>query len=559
MFRAAPTIANAKIPIHNPIDAFAHQKWTEKGVQPVPMADKRTLIRRVYYDLIGLPPSIDDIENFLADNSPEAFAKMVDKLLASSSYGEKWARHWLDVAHYAEDQAHTFGVKPKNQAWRYRDWVIAALNADMTFDRFVKLQIAGDMLPDAGDDPFTKYAGLGFLGLGAEYYKNTAAAQAIAEELDDRVDTLTRGFLGLTVSCARCHDHKFDPIPTRDYYSIAGIYMGTNMSDAQLASPTELKAYNEAQAKVKEVDDKVKTLIAEAGKTAQKQALTQVAKYLIAAMKIKEKKNGKTSVNELAKTEGLNSYFLNKWVKFQDSSAAKALPAMKDWFALKPMATDEELKAATEVLQKAVAEGTKNQAVHKAVVTDKDAPFFIAPADAEKFVAEEDKPKLTELRTELEKRKKASPPAPPLAHVISGNGAGMKVYIRGNPATPGEAAPKGFLQVISSSVPPSKDFTRLDLANAIASTNNPLTARVIVNRVWAVHFGRGLVNTPSNFGKLGDRPSHPELLDWLAMNFMKNGWSLKWLHRQILLSSVYQLDSRPDTANDKVDAGNTYL
>jgi hypothetical protein len=529
------------------------------GVKPVPTAEKRTLIRRVYYDLTGLPPTNDEIEAFLADNSPEASAKVIDKLLASSSYGEKWARHWLDVAHYAEDQAHTFGVKPKTQAWRYRDWVIAALNADMPYDRFVKLQIAGDMLTDAGEDPFTKYAGLGFLGLGAEYYKNTAAAQAIAEELDDRVDTLTRGFLGLTVSCARCHDHKFDPIPTRDYYSIAGIYMGTNMNDAPLVTPNELKAYNEAQAKVKEIDDKVKALIADAGKAAQKQAQTQTSKYLIAAVKIKEKKNGKTSVNELAKTEGLNSYFLNKWVKFLETPAAKALPAMKDWFALKPMATDEEVKAAAEVLQKAVAEGSKNQVVHKAVVTDQAAPFFIAPADAEKFVAEDDKPKLTDLRTELEKRKKASPPAPPVAHVISGNGAGMKIYIRGNPATPGEAAPKGFLQVLSSSTLASKDFTRLDLANAIASKDNPLTARVIVNRVWAVHFGRGLVNTPSNFGKLGDRPSHPELLDWLAVNFMKNGWSLKWLHRQILLSSIYQLDSRPDVANDKIDAANIYL
>jgi hypothetical protein len=554
-----PSIASPKVPINNPIDSFIHQKWTEKGVKPVPTADKRTLIRRVHYDLIGLPPSIDEIEAFLADSSTDAFTKVVDKLLGNSSYGEKWARHWLDVAHYAEDQAHTFGVKPKTQAWRYRDWVIAAFNSDMPYDRFVKLQIAGDMLTDAGDDPFIKYAGLGFLGLGAEYYKNTAAAQAIAEELDDRVDTLTRGFLGLTVSCARCHDHKFDPIPTSDYYAVAGIYMGTNMSDAPLVTPSELKVYNEAQAKVKEIDDKIKALMAGAGKAAQKQAQTQIANYLIAAVKIKEKKNKKSSVDELAKTEGLNSYFLNKWVKFLDTPAAKALPAMKDWFALKSMATDEDVKAAAEVLQKAVAEGSKNQAVHKAVVTDQAAPLFIAPADAEKFVVEDDKPKLTELRAELEKRKKASPPAPPLAHVISGNGAGMKIYIRGNPATQGEATPKGFLQVLSTSVSASKDFTRLDLANAIASKDNPLTARVVVNRVWAIHFGHGLVNTPSNFGKLGDRPSHPELLDWLAVNFMKNGWSLKWLHRQIALSSIYQLDSCPDVANDKIDAGNVYL
>jgi hypothetical protein len=555
-----PVAKDALAPNKTPIDAFIQKEWAARGVKPVPAADKRTLLRRTYYDLTGLPPTLEEIEAFLADDSPDAFARVVDKLLASSSYGEKWARHWLDVSHYAEDQAHTFGVKPKTQAWRYRDWVIAAFNADMPYDRFVKLQVAGDMLPDGGEDPFTKYAGLGFLGLGAEYYKNTAAAQAIAEELDDRVDTLTRGFLALTVSCARCHDHKFDPIPTRDYYSIAGIYMGTNMSDAPLATPTELKTYNEAQARVKEADDKVKGIVTAAIKGAQKQAQALAGQYLIAAGRIKEKKNGKQTVNDVAQAEGLNPYFLNKWVKFLDTPAAKGMPVLKDWFALKSMANEQEVKAAAEALQKAVAEGAKNQAVHKAVVTDKAAPFFIAETDADKFVAEADKSKLTELRTELENRKKASPPAPQMAHVISGNGSGMKVYIRGNPATQGEPAPKGFLQVIGAcAATASKDFSRLDLANAIASPNNPLTARVIVNRVWAVHFGRGLVNTPSNFGKLGSPPSHPELLDWLAVNFIKNGWSLKWLHRQILLSSTYQLDSQSDAANEKIDAGNVYL
>ena len=430
----------------NAIDGFIQAKWAEKGLKPVAAADKRTLIRRAYYDLTGLPPAPDAVEAFLADTSPDAFAKVIDALLASPQYGEKWARHWLDVARYAEDQAHTFGVKPKTQAWRYRDWVIAAFNADMPYDRFVKLQIAGDMLPDAPDDAFAKFAGLGFLGLGAEYYKNTAAAQAIAEELDDRVDTLTRGFLGFTVACARCHDHKFDPIPTRDYYSIAGIYMGTNMSDAPLAPANEVKAFTDAQSKLKQTEDKLKK----------------------AQTDLKDRKGG----------------FLGA-------------------------------------------------AVHT----------FTMRAGAE----------------EVAKLKKAMPPAPPVVHVVSGNGPGMKVYIRGNPATTGEAAPKGFLQVLPSPAVAGTNFTRLDLANAIASKDNPLTARVIVNRAWAWHFGRGLVNTPSNFGALGDRPSHPELLDWLAVNFMKNGWSMKWLHKQIMTATTYQLESKPDLDNDKSDAANVYL
>ena len=439
--KESPVPGNAK-----PIDAFIQAKWAERGLKPTAKADKRTLIRRAYFDLTGLPPTPEAVEAFLKDEAPDAFARVIDSLLASPQYGEKWARHWLDVARYAEDQAHTFGVKPKNQAWRYRDWVVGALNADMPYDRFVKLQIAGDMLPDAPAEPFEKFAGLGFLGLGAEYYKNTAAAQAIAEELDDRVDTLTRGFLGITVACARCHDHKFDPIPTRDYYSIAGIYMGTNMSDAPLAPPDVVKTYGDAQGKLKQTEDRLKKLQGE-------------------------------------------------------------LTSKKGGFATR----------AGQILT------------------------------------------IKALTDEAAAQKKGMPAAPAVAHVVSGNGPGMKVYIRGNPATKGEDAPKGFLQVLPSSKAAGGDFTRLDLANAIASRDNPLTARVYVNRVWAWHFGRGLVNTPSNFGALGDKPSHPELLDWLAVNFMKNGWSLKWLHRQIMFADVYQLESKPDADNDKSDAANVYL
>jgi uncharacterized protein DUF1553/uncharacterized protein DUF1549/cytochrome c len=439
---AVPDLRNSKFELRNAIDAFVAAEWNKLGLTPVGRADKRTLIRRVTFDLIGLPPTPEEVDAFLADASSEAFAKVVNRLLASSHHGEKWARHWLDVARYSEDQAHTFAVKPKTQAWRYRDWVIAALNADMPYDRFVKLQIAGDMMPDAGDDPFIKYAGLGFNGLGAEYYKNSAKDQAVAEELDDRIDSLTRGFLALTVSCARCHDHKFDPIPTRDYYALAGIYFETKLTEAPLGPPEEFKAYEAAQTYLKSMEDKLKK--------AQKEA--------------------------------------------------------KD----KP--GDKSLSATTK-----------------------------------------------EMAAEVAKLKKELPPQPPIAHVVSGNGPGMKVYIRGNPANKGEDAPKGFLQVLPCATPAGKEFSRLDLADAIASKDNPLTARVIVNRVWSWHLGRGLVNTPSNFGALGERPSHPELLDWLAVNFIKNGWSLKWLHRQIVLSAVYQLDSRAEPANDKVDPANVSL
>jgi len=426
------------------IDSFINAKQQQMKLTPTPIADKRTLLRRVYFDLIGLPPTPEQLADFEKDQSPDAFAKVIDGLLKRPEYGERWARMWLDVARYAEDQAHTFGVRPKTQAWRYRDWVINSLNDDMPYDRFVKLQLAGDLLPAEPMDTATRMAGLGFLGLGAEYYKNTAKEQAIADELDDSVDTVTRGFMAITVSCARCHDHKFDPIPQKDYYSIAGIFNGANMTDAPLTTPAEQKLYKEAQASLKQADDKLKKAQAEA----------------------------------------------------------------------KKMPKDEKLAGEVKTLT-----------------------------------------------TEMEKKKKEMPAAPAVVHVMSGGGSGMPIYIRGNPLKPGEPAPKGFLQVLGKADPAKdpKTYNRLDLANAIASKDNPLTARVIVNRVWQGHFGRGLVNTPSNFGALGDRPSHPELLDTLAVRFMANGWSLKWLHREIATSAAYQRSSATQTANTEIDPGNVYL
>lgn len=573
--QAVPTVNHPTVESRTPIDAFVQAKWSEKGLHPVRLADKRSLIRRVTFDLTGLPPTPEEVDAFVNDSSPEAYSRLVERLLASQRYGERWARYWLDVARYAEDQAHTFGVRPKKNAYLYRDWVIQAFNGDMPYDKFVRLQLAGDLVPESEGDLFTRIAGLGFLGLGAEYYKNTAREQAIAEELDDRVDVITRGFLGLTVSCSRCHDHKFDPIPTRDYYSLAGLFYGTNLTDTPLVGTAELKAYNDAQATVKEQDDAINHFLARIGKDAAKDAVARTAKYMVAARKVRD---GKAKPDQVAGAEGLNRYFLDRWVRFLDpTNAAKAPPMFKDWFAINAEAKPDALKTAAEDVQKKLlaveipepvipakgkAKGNKSaDPLTRAMFLDQTAPLFIAPADAEKhFVKLVGKVQLVRMRVELEKRKKDSPPAPLMAHVLSGTGQGMKVYIRGNPATRGEDAPKGFLQVIArSEAKPSKDFTRLDLANAIANPNNPLAARVIVNRVWQAHFGRGLVNTPSNFGSLGDRPSHPELLDHLAVEFMKHGWSIKWLHRQILLSSVYQLASEPDAQNDKVDAANVFL
>ncbi len=558
------------------VDGFIQAAWKAKGLTPVGSADRRTLVRRATFDLHGLPPTPEEVEAFVNDADPKAFEKLIDRLLASPRYGERWARHWLDVARYAEDQAHTFAVTPKRNAYLYRDWVIRALNADMPFDRFVTLQLAGDLVPhgenESADELFTRLAGMGFLGLGAEYYKNTAREQAIAEELDDRVDVVSRAFLGLTVSCARCHDHKFDPIPTRDYYSLAGLFYGTNLTTAPIATAAEQKTYNDAQTRVKQQDDAINGLLVQAGKAAAATAVGRTADYLVAARAVRA---GKAKLNAAAKAEGLEAYFLDRWVKFIDPmNATKAPGATKDWFALKADAPADAVKAAATGIQTKLAAieipdplppKTKTKAKNadplvKVMFLEPTAPLFVAPADAEKhFLPAADRPKLADMRKELEARKKASPPAPLQAHVLSGAGSGMKVYIRGNPATKGEDAPKGFLQVLSKPGASAKDYTRLDLATAIATKDNPLTARVFVNRVWAWHFGRGLVDTPSNFGVLGGRPSHPELLDWLAVGFVQNGWSVKWLHRQIMLSATYQLAAEPHPGNTAIDAANVYL
>jgi mono/diheme cytochrome c family protein len=392
------------------IDRFIFAKLGEKGLHTVAAADRRTLIRRAAFDLTGLPPAPEDVEAFLADQSPDAFAKVVDKLLMSPHYGERWARHWLDVARYGEDQAHTFEARKYPDGFRYRDWVVKAFNSDMPYDRFVTEQIAGDLIEGPGRAD--RFAAPGYFALGPVYY-----GKALADELDDRVDTLTRGFLGLTVACARCHDHKFDPIPTIDYYSLAGIFSSTSYKEYVITPDGE-------------IDEKAISL-----------------------------------PNDQQKK-----------VKDKDKKAEPRRPA-----------------------------------VHS----------------------------LTESKTI----------------------ANAKVNIRGNPQNLGEEAPRRFLTILAKDTPPpfTKGSGRLELAQSITSTENPLTARVIVNRIWAHHFGRGIVSTPSNFGQLGDRPTHPELLDHLASRFMASGWSLKQLHRDILLSATYQAASASDADNASIDPDNHYL
>ena len=607
------------------IDRFVLARMEQQGLQPVDAASNRELARRIYFDLIGLPPSPEQMRHFIAaakKDRPKAVTSLVDMLLASPRYGERWGRHWLDVARYAEDQAHTFGVRRRENAHQYRDWVIRAFNDDLPFDEFVKRQIAGDLMENESGDRFRELAGMGFLGLGAQYYKNSDRAKAEADELDDAIDTLTRGFLGLTVSCARCHDHKYDPIPTIDYYSLAGIFNGRGYREAPLVTDAVVKTYNEGQQKVKEQEKVVREFLLAIARRNGEERFSQISQYMITAWRLNalSAKGIGLSDDDAAKREKLHPYFVKRFRDYfkpgNKNEAVKRLPVLAPWFEQDPAKTvasiaKEDLKyetvpvpktiadlatamqklaldaqqadrQLTEDFEKALAAAETEQdkkkvrrgkldgehdRVLKQVWLDGRAPLFAREGEAEKhFLTDGEREQLIQYRAQLEAIKKTAPAKYDVAHVISGGGRTMQVYVRGNPSNRGTWAAKGFLQIFSEGERPTEQkaaqelkYTRLDLADAIASADNPLTARVIVNRVWQWHFGRGLVGSSSNFGLAGEEPSHPALLDWLTVQFVKNGWSLKWLHRQIISSAAYQASSAQHASNVNVDADNRFL
>jgi hypothetical protein len=559
-----------------PIDRFILAKLEEKGLRPVACAERRALIRRATFDLTGLPPTPEEVAAFLKESEAKpqaAYEALIDRLLASPHYGEAQARHWLDVARYAEDQAHTFAVVPNTNAYRYRDWVIAAFNQDMPYDRFVKLQIAADLLDDGSPEMAPHKAALGFFGLGAQYYKNSDAAKAAADELDDRVDTLTRGFLGLTVSCARCHDHKFDPIPTQDYYSIAGIFWSCKLANVPLASKAEIDRFQKNQKEVQAADQKVKDLVQAEKDRLIKVKAEDLPAYFLASWKLEAKRMEKpgTTAAEQAKLDKIDAAALDRLTKFM-SRKGPSVAALEGWrknlpkAGTKPEPAADVVKAA-EALRDYVksAVGTANDKpkteMLRALFGDKGV-FPITDAEAIGKMTPECKQQFESARKVHAEIAKAAPAAPPMAHGIAdANPVDLRVYIRGNPAKQGDLAPRRFLRIVAGDSPAAfkKGSGRLELAEAIADAKNPLTARVMVNRIWQHHFGRGIVGTPSNFGNLGERPTHPELLDYLASRFIASGWSIKRLQREIMLSAAYQSSSERDPKAMEVDADNRLL
>jgi Protein of unknown function (DUF1553)/Protein of unknown function (DUF1549)/Planctomycete cytochrome C len=555
----------------NPIDILVLNHLKTKGLTFSGPAAPNELLRRLSFSLTGLPPSIEDTEEFNRDYSPEAYGKMVDKYLSSKAYAERWARHWLDVARYAEDQAHTFGVKPNSDAFKYRDWVIKAFDNDMPFTKFIRYQISADLI--AEPERTENLAALGFFGLGAQYYKNTDAARAIADELDDRIDTLSRGFLGLTVSCARCHDHKYDPIPTQDYYSIAGVFHSSKLNNTPLCTIEEVKAYETAKQKLADSENKLNYFIhIERAPFVEKRVL-DFEKYFKLTFEFIEKKNRDPKVS--FKDYGEDKVIVEKWFKFieKNKSNKKYSFFMDPWNEIKDKSSEEQkLTAANKAKNGLLKILSSERSATNKEKPNKNSEIFTAFFEGEgllplgdswkKELVKQKADELKNLEDNYNQLKKVTPESLPVVNAIAeSTPSDLKIYIRGNPAKQGELAPRRFLKILAGD--DRKNFTkgsgRTELADAITSPDNPLTSRVISNRVWAWHFGKGIVPTPSNFGKLGDPPSNPELLDFLAKYLIDSGWSIKSLHKLILCSETFKQSSQDNSVNLTIDPQNTYL
>jgi hypothetical protein len=566
----------------NPIDRFILAGLEARNLKPNTYADRRTLIRRASFDLIGLPPTPEEVAAFLADKSPNAWEKVVDRLLASPHYGERWGRYWLDIARYGEDQAHSFEPRLYPQGFRYRDWVANALNADMPYDHFVRAQIAADLID--GPDKKQDLPALGFFATGPVYYGDNK----MFDQYDDRIDTLSRGFLGLTVACARCHDHKFDPITQKDYYGLAGIFASTAYIEVPYTPPTA-GVQTAENAPVTNRQDMINAKEAEVNKFTEEQLadlrnryLPETSHYMVAAWKLinRRKTNAKLTTEQFATTEKLETIVLDRWVKYL--TVAKDHPALADWLkvvAAQDAHTDISTSDAAIAQVSAAANGFQSilldlvkrrkdkQAKPALTKTEMAAADEIVggegvltiPRDVfDKLLVGDPKVHYATIKGQLDRMKMG-----PFIHALTegpkiGN---VPVLLRGNTEAPGEEAPRKFLTILAGDNAPAftKGSGRLELANAVADKNNPLTARVMINRIWQHHFGVGLVRTASNFGLLGEPPTHPELLDYLAKQFMDQGWSMKAMHRQIMLSATYQMSSARNAHNDEIDPDNRYV
>jgi len=622
---APPHVKDARWP-QTPIDRFILAKLESAGQKPSARADPRTLIRRLHLDLLGLPPTPDEVEAFVREcdgtktthgthasepshPSRRAYERLVDRLLASPHYGERWGRYWLDIARYADTKGYVYAREERFwvHAHAYRDWVIRAVNDDLPYDRFLVLQLAADQAAPAD---LGAQAAMGFLTIGRRFLGVTH------DVIDDRIDAVTRGMLGLTVACARCHDHKYDPIPTADYYSLYGVFQASVEQfvclDPAPAQSDAFKAFeSELLARRAKLAD---SMLAERGKAATR-ARARAGEYLAAQLDLS--RFPEEGFDQILTDKDLIPATARRWREFLERRSAGFDPVFQPWHEFRRAAAGSFATTRASIFAQA---GGPDRKLNPLVV----AAFASAPtnmtevaarygklfADMENAWQEASKPRtnaadspsasrrpqslndpaseelrqvlhgpdspcavpdtgivnneqyfptsvceaLWKLQGEVDRWLIRTPAAPPHALVLNDAtpGDNPRIFTRGNPATRGAPVPRQFLSALAGPARPpfSNGSGRLELAHAIACADNPLTARVAVNRVWLHHFGAGLVRTPSDFGRRAETPSHPELLDWLALRFIADGWSLKKLHKLIVTSAVYQQSGAgPDTGN----------
>ncbi len=584
---AIPAV-KAKNRVKSPVDAFVLSKLEAKGMTLSAPADRRTLVRRAYFDLIGLPPSVEDVQAFVNDKSPDAFAKVVDKLLAMPQYGERWGRYWLDVARYADSKGYVFQEERRYPfAYTYRDWVVRSLNEDLPYDQFLIQQIAADHL-NLGNDK-RPLAAMGFMTVGRRFLN------AQPDIIDDRMDVLMRGTQGLTLGCARCHDHKFDPIPTKDYYSLYGVFASSHEPKELplIAEPTRNAEYLAFEKQLNTLEAEVNNFRGATLQSVIKKGKEKIAESLLAC---RDLDSSRAEVRARAEEIGISPMLLRRWNQFLNQRRNNN-PVFAPWFAYSAL-KDEEFAAQSPALTAKITANqlpgvTLNANVAKLftgtapttigdvarryqqilanppagdqeltnALTSIGCPLNIEAKDADQFFNRDERNRLQALQQKVDAFRASSPAAPPRAMVLLDNPQPVtpRVFKRGNPNNPGEEVPRHFVSIVAG--PEPKPFTqgsgRLELAQAIVDKSNPLTARVMVNRIWLNHFGSPLVRTPSDFGVRSDAPTNPELLDYLATQFMENGWSIKKMHRLMMLSSVYQQASDINPKNVLKDSENT--